>query len=91
MLWRGVISNIYEKWTEETDNLLRLLNLHLLQLEFMKAFPHRVWYRICDIAPAVALLASDAVDFITDQVYIDGGTMGMCHSKIVEVEEVGDG
>ncbi len=55
LLWRGVTPNIGEEWTEAEDNLLRRYYPDKSQIQLMKTFPHRAWYRICDRAQVLNL------------------------------------
>ena len=58
LVWRGVTPNICEEWSEEEDNMMRRYYPEKAQIELMRAFPRRAWYRICDRAQVLNLRRS---------------------------------
>ena len=58
LVWRGVTPNICEEWSEEEDNMMRRYYPERAQIELMRAFPRRAWYRICDRAQVLNLRRS---------------------------------
>jgi DNA invertase Pin-like site-specific DNA recombinase len=58
LVWRGITPNICEEWSEEEDTMMRRFYPEKPQVELMKAFPHRSWYRICDRAQVLHLRRS---------------------------------
>jgi hypothetical protein len=50
LVWRGATRNTGGKWSEEEDELIRILYPSVPQLDIMKALPRRAWNRILDRA-----------------------------------------